>query len=255
LPLSYPHPLPLCSLSDALIAVEWGSARDKEVKYISSRKFNRISTSCAFVVTQVLEKKTRSYMRLTGDPRQVEGGAMCHGIRSIGCASYLYTQVATGSVDIYWEIGCYSWDVVRSSPPLKKSSKTMKLIMFFTSPIPLPFILIRYQCAGIVIAQEAGAKVYGKAGRPLDDNGEVLMGRDFLVIRFVSPAFLSVTLLSMLSENGPGFRSELLAIRTRRKGARCKTSSSRTFSIGSKRSVSSSFLFPDHADVLSHQPV
>jgi hypothetical protein len=39
-----------------------------------------------------------------------------------------------------------------------------------------------------VIAREAGAKVYGKSGRPLDDEGEVLMGRDFCVIRAVADA-------------------------------------------------------------------
>ena len=50
---------------------------------------------------------------------------------------------------MYWEIGCWSWDV----------------------------------CAGTIIAREAGAKVYGRGGRPWKD--EDLMDHYFFVVRAI----------------------------------------------------------------------
>lgn len=138
LPLSHPNAAPLASLGDAVIGVEWGSDRSKEV----------------------IEKKGRMYMRLAGDPKEVEGGVMAHSLRSIGCAvpclrtqerrstdelltlclcwtrssaALHYAYVAAGQLDLYFEIGCWSWDV----------------------------------CAGIIIAREAGGKVYGTAIGPI----------------------------------------------------------------------------------------
>ena len=96
-PLPLARPLPLSSFKQALMALEWGSDRSKEV----------------------LDKKTRSFQRLVGE--EAAGGHMALGVRSIGSAALNFAQVAAGSLDSYWEIGCWAWDV----------------------------------CAGIVIAQEA----------------------------------------------------------------------------------------------------
>lgn len=62
LPLSYPAHLPLRSLGDALVGVEWGSDRGKEV----------------------IEKKSRSFQKLAGDPKEIEGAVMVHSLRSMG---------------------------------------------------------------------------------------------------------------------------------------------------------------------------
>jgi fructose-1,6-bisphosphatase/inositol monophosphatase family enzyme len=43
LPLSQPHPLPLNSLGEALIAVEWGSDRSKEVSTDMQNKSSNMS--------------------------------------------------------------------------------------------------------------------------------------------------------------------------------------------------------------------
>ncbi|KAJ1302679.1 hypothetical protein OPQ81_002995 [Rhizoctonia solani] len=130
LPLS--TPAPLRSLSEAQVAVEWGSDRSK----------------------QVTEAKARSYTRLAGDGSSkgnVEGGKMVHSIRSLGSAALNFANVASGGLDIYWEIGCWPWDV----------------------------------CAGVVIAQEAGGLVGGSSETPLtstvDEN--ILTGRKYIVIR------------------------------------------------------------------------
>lgn len=98
LPLTKPQPL--SSFKQALIAFEWGSDRSKEV----------------------MERKTRTFERLTGDAAGgVQGGEMALGVRSVGSAALNFAHVAAGCLDVYWEIGCWAWDV----------------------------------CAGMVIAQEA----------------------------------------------------------------------------------------------------
>lgn len=76
------HPAgPLSSLSEALIGVEYGSDRSKDI----------------------MDLKARSFTRLAGDPESgVEGGRMGHSIRSIGSAALNYTLVASGSLDVYW---------------------------------------------------------------------------------------------------------------------------------------------------------
>ncbi|GAA5834655.1 hypothetical protein JCM11251_003624 [Rhodosporidiobolus azoricus] len=146
LPLTHPSPPPLSSLGDAVIGVEWGSDRSKNV----------------------IEKKGRTFMKLAGDGKEIEGGKMAHSLRSVGyvgplsldlnipvmgdalsgaSAALNYAMVAAGQLDLYWEIGCWSWDV----------------------------------CAGTIIAREAGGKVYGKGGKPFAPQD--LMGHHFFVVR------------------------------------------------------------------------
>ncbi|KAK4056002.1 hypothetical protein OIO90_002997 [Microbotryomycetes sp. JL221] len=121
LPLSHPNkPMPLASLSDAVIAVEWGSDRSKKA----------------------IDGKGDTFKKLAADGREIQGGVMAHALRSIG-------YVASGSLDLYWEIGCWSWDV----------------------------------CAGTIIALEAGAKVFGKGGKPWQ--AQDLMGHHFFVVRAI----------------------------------------------------------------------
>ncbi|KAG8722410.1 hypothetical protein FRC09_006305 [Ceratobasidium sp. 395] len=133
LPLS--NPAPLRTLSEAQIAVEWGSDRSKEV----------------------MEAKARTYARLAGDGSSkggVEGGKMVHSLRSLGSAALNFAYVASGGIDIYWEIGCWPWDV----------------------------------CAGVVIAQEAGGFVSGSPKVPLTGvvDEQILTGRKYIVIRAIA---------------------------------------------------------------------
>ncbi|WFD36831.1 inositol-phosphate phosphatase [Malassezia cuniculi] len=135
LPLAPPTTLP--SLRGALLALEWGSDRSKDV----------------------VEKKSRSFARLMGDPESVEGGLMALGARSLGSSALNFSHVAMGCLDAYWEIGCWAWDV----------------------------------CAGIVIAREAGCIVVGSSAEARSalmlPNFEehvpstVLTGRKYLVVR------------------------------------------------------------------------
>ncbi|KZS93045.1 inositol monophosphatase [Sistotremastrum niveocremeum HHB9708] len=127
LPLHAPGPLK--SLHDALIAVEWGSDRSRDV----------------------MDLKSQSFVRLAGNPEDIRGGQMAHSLRSVGSAALNFALVASGSLDLYWEIGCWPWDV----------------------------------CAGVVIAQEAGGFVSGASSAPHDGDVDenILTGRKYIVVR------------------------------------------------------------------------
>lgn len=101
LPLKQPEPMK--DLSTCLVAVEWGSEREGNDYKIKTETFR---TLCA---------------------RKEDGGAMVHGIRSLGSAELNLCHVAQGSLDVYWESGCWAWDV----------------------------------CAGWVILEEAGGRMVG----------------------------------------------------------------------------------------------
>ena len=79
LPLARPRPLP--SLGQALIGIEWGSDRSKEM----------------------VDKKGDSFKLLAGNPAEgVVGGKMAHSLRSYGSAALNYAMVAQGGLDMYW---------------------------------------------------------------------------------------------------------------------------------------------------------
>ncbi|KAF8589150.1 hypothetical protein K439DRAFT_1613038 [Ramaria rubella] len=140
IPLPLAKPRPLLSLSQALLGVEWGSDRS----------------------ASVMTRKSASFVRLAGDGKEIKDAKMAHSIRSMGSAALNYGCVAQGSLDIYWEIGCWPWDV----------------------------------CAGIVIAQEAGCYVTGSrefflSHRDEDppqfkDWDELIWGRKYIVIRAIA---------------------------------------------------------------------
>ncbi|EEP77712.1 conserved hypothetical protein [Uncinocarpus reesii 1704] len=87
LPLRGDNIEPLKGLSNALVGVEWGSDRHGPN----------------------WETKIGTFERL-GKARE-EGGAMVHSMRSMGSAALNLCAVAAGYMDIYWEGGCWAWDV------------------------------------------------------------------------------------------------------------------------------------------------
>lgn len=101
--------------------MEWGSDRSKEVSDTKSHTRAELIS----MPPQIIDKKALSLKRLAADGKDTPGGRMAHSLRSLGSAALNFAHVATGQLDMYQEIGCWSWDV----------------------------------CAGIVIAREAGGKV------------------------------------------------------------------------------------------------
>lgn len=146
LPLSSPKPL--TSLAQAVVAVEWGSDRSETA----------------------ISAKSGSFGRLVGNPAQnVSGGKMAHALRSVGSAALNFAMVAQGGLDLYWEIGCWPWDV----------------------------------SAGIVIAEEAGGLVTGShdafaatssSSTFGDVTEDILTGRKYIVVRAIAPNPVETTI-------------------------------------------------------------
>ncbi|KAK4236650.1 hypothetical protein C8A03DRAFT_35441 [Achaetomium macrosporum] len=87
LPLGGANPPPLGDLSSALVSIEWGSQRDGENFELKARTFRKLAAS------------------------RESGGGMVGGLRSLGSAALNLCACAAGQLDIYWEGGCYAWDV------------------------------------------------------------------------------------------------------------------------------------------------
>lgn len=81
------NPVPLAGLDKSLVAIEWGSQRDG-VNY---------------------EVKTEVFKKLCA--AKESGGSMVHSLRSLGSAALNLCAVAAGQLDLYWEGGCWAWDV------------------------------------------------------------------------------------------------------------------------------------------------
>ncbi|WRT70753.1 uncharacterized protein IL334_007752 [Kwoniella shivajii] len=122
---------PLQSLGHALIAIEYGSSRS----------------------APALPSKVKTFQTLAASPEL--GGKMCHSLRSMGSAALNIATVASGGLDMYWEVGCWAWDV----------------------------------CAGICILEEAGGVMFGSKGSSLSGevDSDLLTGRKYLAMRGIAP--------------------------------------------------------------------
>ena len=59
-----------------------------------------------------MHRKIESFVNMAAEigGRQGRGG-MVHGVRSLGSATLDLAYVAMGAFDIWWEGGCWEWDV------------------------------------------------------------------------------------------------------------------------------------------------
>ncbi|GAA5915158.1 inositol monophosphatase family protein [Sporobolomyces salmoneus] len=94
-PLPYlpPQPIPSDAPKGCLFLAEWGKARSDSP-------------------TSNLTKKVNTLWNFAAEVGGREGkGGMVHGLRSLGSAALDMVYVATGAIDIFWEGGCWEWDV------------------------------------------------------------------------------------------------------------------------------------------------
>ncbi|KAF2500594.1 inositol monophosphatase [Lophium mytilinum] len=96
-PLPLAAPTPLGELSNCLVAVEWGSDR-------SGNDY---------------DVKVATFAKLAGG-KEI-GGSMVHSLRSFGSAALNMCAVASGAIDVYWETGCWAWDVCAGWVILKEA--------------------------------------------------------------------------------------------------------------------------------------
>ncbi|KAI9736257.1 MAG: hypothetical protein M1834_001143 [Cirrosporium novae-zelandiae] len=94
-------PEPLTGLQNSLVAVEWGSDRNG----------NNWKT------------KTETFLKLAAEIE--DGGKMVHSLRCSGSAALNLCAVAAGTIDVYWEAGCWAWDVCAGWVILKEAGGIM----------------------------------------------------------------------------------------------------------------------------------
>lgn len=59
-----------------------------------------------------MHRKVNTFMNMAAEPAGRGGkGGMVHGMRSLGSAALDMAYVAAGSFDLWWEGGCWEWDV------------------------------------------------------------------------------------------------------------------------------------------------
>ena len=80
-------PAALKGLDGTVVAVEWGSDRTGNNWQSKIKTWNSLGRS------------------------KEEGGAMVHSARCLGSAALNLCAVAEGHIDMYWEGGCWAWDV------------------------------------------------------------------------------------------------------------------------------------------------
>lgn len=133
-------PLPAAAPKGCIFACEWGKDRRD-------------------VPDGNMHRKVESFVNMAAEVGGRDGkGAMVHGMRSLGSATLDLAYTAMGAFDIWWEGGCWEWDVA----------------------------------AGIAILEEAGGLV--TTANPPDDAATVdipeakLGGRLYLAIRPAGPS-------------------------------------------------------------------
>jgi myo-inositol-1(or 4)-monophosphatase len=84
-------------LDGTLVAVEWGSDRSGNNWRVKTETWAKLGAS------------------------KEEGGAMVHSARALGSAALNLCAVAEGTIDLYWEGGCWAWDVCAGWVILKEA--------------------------------------------------------------------------------------------------------------------------------------
>jgi myo-inositol-1(or 4)-monophosphatase len=116
------NPDPIDGLNDCLVAIEWGSERQGPNWDLRSSVSHKLLSSRA------------------------TGGTMVHSVRSNGSAALDLCYVGAGWIDVFWEGGCWIWDV----------------------------------CAGWLIVEESGGLMAGANPGEWD---ATLEGRSYLAVR------------------------------------------------------------------------
>ncbi|KAH8807515.1 inositol monophosphatase [Xylogone sp. PMI_703] len=86
-------PLPITAPKGCIFSCEWGKDRRD-------------------VPDGNMHRKVESFVNMAVEIGGRDGkGGMVHGVRSLGSATLDLAYVATGAFDIWWEGGCWEWDV------------------------------------------------------------------------------------------------------------------------------------------------
>ncbi|KAL6166530.1 hypothetical protein ACJQWK_07875 [Exserohilum turcicum] len=97
-------PMPASAPAGCVFACEWGKDR---------RDFPDGN----------MYRKVESFLNMAAELGGRDGkGGMVHGVRSLGSATLDLAYVAMGAVDIWWEGGCWEWDVAAGIAILQEAN-------------------------------------------------------------------------------------------------------------------------------------
>ncbi|KAI9253799.1 inositol monophosphatase 2 [Phascolomyces articulosus] len=133
LPFFQPTPPPLGDLSQCVVATEAGSDRSPEV---IDKKIETIHT--------ILKQKQHN-------------GKEAHSIRCTGSAAINLCTVAKGVVDVYWEVGCWEWDVVAAIVIVRESGGIV--VTGSHQPDPAPVNIFSRKYLAIRAAQDENSQL------------------------------------------------------------------------------------------------
>ncbi|KAM9895653.1 hypothetical protein OXX79_007957 [Metschnikowia pulcherrima] len=108
-------------------AVDIVTETDEKVERFIHERISETYPDHAFVGEESYSagESKNSFVNMAAQVGNTSLPGMCHGVRSLGSAALDLCFVATGAFDIWWEGGCWEWDV----------------------------------CAGFIIVQEAGGLI------------------------------------------------------------------------------------------------
>lgn len=89
-------------LTDALVAIEFGSVRTQEFRSIVNHNINYLVTNAHGQILNIFPTNNSSFKSLNKN---------CFSVRSAGSAAWNLAQVARGAIDLYVEMGLHAWDM------------------------------------------------------------------------------------------------------------------------------------------------
>ncbi|KAI5474892.1 hypothetical protein MNV49_002314 [Pseudohyphozyma bogoriensis] len=160
-PLPYlpPTPIPPSAPSGGLFLAEWGKSRDPAQGGTLDRKVETFKNFAA-------EKGSRGGL-----------GGMVHGVRSLGSATLDCVYVATGAVDVFWEAGCWEWDICAGACLILESGG-----LFVPSQPPLPTSDIS---TTPILPADLGSRLYLGIRPARDTEGETAREQQERLVREV----------------------------------------------------------------------
>ncbi|OQD63711.1 hypothetical protein PENPOL_c009G01427 [Penicillium polonicum] len=100
-------PMPANAPSQCIFSCEWGKDRRD-------------------IPDGNMQRKIESFVNMAAEVGSRNGrGGMVHGVRSLGSATLDLAYVAMGSFDIWWEGGCWEWDIAAGAAILLEAGGLM----------------------------------------------------------------------------------------------------------------------------------
>lgn len=113
-----------------------------------------------------MHRKVESFVNMAAEVGGRDGkGGMVHGMRSLGSATLDLAYTAMGSFDIWWEGGCWEWDVAAGICILQEAGGLVTTANPPEDPATAPIEDVRLGSRLYLAIRPAGASETGESGR------------------------------------------------------------------------------------------